>query len=227
MNVKQKVTIRLHKFIQYWKARETKQQPGIHETVYVMADARIEAGVKIGRYSYIRNHAEIDSGTIGAFCSIAPGVKIGADEHPLDAVSTHPFWFSPGGFTLPTDDTHVGWSQPKPPPAIGNDVWIGAGAQILRGSVIEDGAIIGAGAIVNGRVPAYGIAVGIPARTIRHRFEPELCEKLRESRWWDWDEESIRRMRPHFNDPQRFIEILELDEGSEVNNRETIKMSHA
>lgn len=35
---------------------------------------------------------------------------------------------------------------------IGNNVWVGANATILRGSIIEDGAVIGAGTIVKGIV---------------------------------------------------------------------------
>ena len=37
---------------------------------------------------------------------------------------------------------------------IGSDVWIGAGAIILRGTTIGDKAVIGAGSIVKGEVPA-------------------------------------------------------------------------
>ena len=37
---------------------------------------------------------------------------------------------------------------------IGDDVWIGAGAIILRGTTIGDKAVIGAGSIVKGNVPA-------------------------------------------------------------------------
>ena len=40
------------------------------------------------------------------------------------------------------------------PCTIGNDVWIGAGAVILRGTTIGDKAVIGAGSIVKGDVPA-------------------------------------------------------------------------
>ncbi|MCK5536633.1 MAG: acyltransferase, partial [Bacteroidales bacterium] len=31
---------------------------------------------------------------------------------------------------------------------IGNDVWVGAGAQILSGVTVGDGVVVGAGAIV-------------------------------------------------------------------------------
>lgn len=59
------------------------------------------------------------------------------------------------------DHDHAGcenWgSYVKTPVVIGNDVWIGAGAVILRGSVIGDKAVIGAGSIVKGEVPAGAV----------------------------------------------------------------------
>lgn len=197
--------LRLDGYMSYWKAQKQKMQSGIHESAYIMPQARISPGVSIGRFTYIRSHAEIDSGRIGAFCSIAPGVKIGGEEHPVDSVSTHPFWYSPGGFTLPVEDQEHGWSQTRFPPAIGNDVWIGAQAQILRGAVVEDGAVIGAGAIVTGRIPAYAIAVGIPARIIRYRFDPDICDRLRRSEWWNWDEDRLRDARKLFGRVEEFL----------------------
>lgn len=52
---------------------------------------------------------------------------------------------------------------------IGDDVWIGARVIILPGVTIGDGAIIGAGALVRGHIPAYAIAVGVPARIVGQR----------------------------------------------------------
>lgn len=42
---------------------------------------------------------------------------------------------------------------------IGNNVWIGAGSIILRGTVIGDNTIVGAGSIVKGIVPANSIII--------------------------------------------------------------------
>jgi acetyltransferase-like isoleucine patch superfamily enzyme len=47
---------------------------------------------------------------------------------------------------------------------IGRDVWIGCKATILRGTVIEDGCVIGAHALVNSHIPSGMLAVGLPAR---------------------------------------------------------------
>ena len=50
---------------------------------------------------------------------------------------------------------------------IGKNVWIGAHATILPGVNIGDGAIIGAGAVVNKDIPCNTIAVGVPAKVIK------------------------------------------------------------
>ena len=51
------------------------------------------------------------------------------------------------------------------------DVWIGAGATVLKGVRVGRGAVIAAGALVNRDVPPYGIVGGVPARLIGVRFE--------------------------------------------------------
>ncbi|GGE44368.1 acetyltransferase-like isoleucine patch superfamily enzyme [Pedobacter psychrotolerans] len=55
------------------------------------------------------------------------------------------------------------------PVQIGSDVWIGANCTILGGVSIGNGAVIGAGTIVNKDIPAYTIAVGNPAKVIKYR----------------------------------------------------------
>lgn len=52
---------------------------------------------------------------------------------------------------------------------IGNNVWIGAKATILKGVTIGDNAIIGAHALVNKDVKKNEIVGGVPIRTIRMR----------------------------------------------------------
>lgn len=50
---------------------------------------------------------------------------------------------------------------------IGSNVWVGDGAAIFGGADIGDGVIIGANAVVIGKIPSFTIAVGMPAKPIK------------------------------------------------------------
>jgi acetyltransferase-like isoleucine patch superfamily enzyme len=60
---------------------------------------------------------------------------------------------------------------------VGNNVWIGYGACILRGVSVGDNSVIGTNSVVTKDVPANAIVGGVPARIIRMREAP------RELRW--------------------------------------------
>lgn len=50
-----------------------------------------------------------------------------------------------------------------------DDVWIGYRAVLLPGARIGRGTVVGAGAVVSGRLPPGVVAGGVPARVIRQR----------------------------------------------------------
>jgi acetyltransferase-like isoleucine patch superfamily enzyme len=56
---------------------------------------------------------------------------------------------------------------------VGNNVWIGYGACILRGVTIGDNAVVGANAVVTKDVPDNAVVGGVPARLIRMRHKPK------------------------------------------------------
>jgi acetyltransferase-like isoleucine patch superfamily enzyme len=56
---------------------------------------------------------------------------------------------------------------------VGNNVWIGYGACILRGVTIGENAIVGASTVVTRDIPANAVVGGSPARVIRMREAPE------------------------------------------------------
>ncbi len=56
---------------------------------------------------------------------------------------------------------------------VGNNVWIGYGACILRGVTVGDNAIIGTSAVVTRDVPENAVVAGVPARVLRMREEPQ------------------------------------------------------
>ena len=57
---------------------------------------------------------------------------------------------------------------------VGNNVWIGYGACILRGVTVGDNAVIGTNAVVTRDVPANAVVGGVPARVIRMREAPRV-----------------------------------------------------
>ncbi|HWH43237.1 MAG TPA: acyltransferase [Thermoleophilaceae bacterium] len=56
---------------------------------------------------------------------------------------------------------------------VGNNVWIGYGACILRGVTVGDNAVVGTNSVVTKDVPANAVVGGVPARVIRMRDEPK------------------------------------------------------
>ena len=58
------------------------------------------------------------------------------------------------------------------PIVLGKNVWVGSNATILQGVTIGDNAVIGAGAVVTSDIPADTVAVGVPAKAIRHIYTP-------------------------------------------------------
>lgn len=140
---------------------------------------------------------------IGAFCSFGPEAKIIAKaDHPTDFVSTFPLRTR----LLHPDGPNVD-AVTRGPIRIGPDVWVGARATILSGVSIGAGAVIAAGAVVSRDVPAYAIAAGVPAETLKYRFSEEQIGALLEIAWWDWPDQKIARFEDAFYGPiDAFIE---------------------
>ena len=52
---------------------------------------------------------------------------------------------------------------------IERDVWLGTKVTVCRGVVIGQGTVVGANAVVTNDLPAFSVAVGVPARVIKDR----------------------------------------------------------
>jgi len=144
---------------------------------------RIGSRVHIGRFTYITSGRIYPNVLIGRFCSMAINVVIGAQDHPTDWLSCSTFQYE-NRDRFRTFHTPLPWRE-APQTRIGNDVWIGANAVIKGGVAIGDGAIIGAGAVVTRDIPPYAVAVGVPARVIKYRFDEETIRELLELQWWN------------------------------------------
>jgi acetyltransferase-like isoleucine patch superfamily enzyme len=88
---------------------------------------------------------------------------------------------------------------------IGNDVFIGANVTVLDGVIIGNGAVIGAGAVVTKDIPPYAIAVGVPARIVKYRFENDQIERLQEIEWWNFDKTKLIEIEKYFFDLNSFV----------------------
>lgn len=111
------------------------------------------AGFGIGANTRINRDCCLDargSVQIGDNVSISPEVAILTTQHCLDA---------------------VGFPVESRPVVIGDHVWIGFRATILPGTTIGRGAVVAAGAVVRGDVPAMTVVGGVPARRIGTRAQ--------------------------------------------------------
>jgi acetyltransferase-like isoleucine patch superfamily enzyme len=160
--------------------------------------------VKIGDYSYIAQNCNITNTQIGKFCSIGPNFCSGLGIHPTNGISTSPMFYSTAmqnGFSLTAENKIVESKKI----IIGNDVFIGANVTVLDGVIIGNGAVIGAGAVVTKDIPPYAIAVGVPARIVKYRFENDQIERLQEIEWWNFDKTKLIEIEKYFFDLNSFV----------------------
>jgi acetyltransferase-like isoleucine patch superfamily enzyme len=155
--------------------------PMIHETAEVSPEAEVGEGTRVWHQAQIRERARI-----GANCVIGKGGYVDRDVVIGDNVKIQNHAMVYRGATL-ADGVFVG-----PMACLANDLrpraitpegrlkededWVigethvdtgasvGAAAVVLPGVRIGAFAMVGAGAVVTGNVPAYGKALGVPAR---------------------------------------------------------------
>jgi virginiamycin A acetyltransferase len=111
--------------------------------VVIGADCAINSGTVI----YTGNGVTIgDAVAIAANCTLAPTNHAVAD--PTRRIRDQGFQPSKGGIVIE------------------EDAWLGANVVVLDGAVIRKGAVIAAGSVVRGEIPAYEIHAGSPTRRI-------------------------------------------------------------
>lgn len=164
----------------------------------VSSDPRVHIG--LGTYAttppLLRPHHGNNEIRIGKYCSFGQDVTVFAGgDHPLHAITMHPIglWLKGTGINEWSadcgDDAEV--------TTVGNDVWLGHQCMVLSGSIIGNGAAIGARAVVKGEIPPYAVVAGNPARVLRFRFAVPDIQVLQSLRWWDWPEDHVRQVARH------------------------------
>ncbi len=164
------------------------------------------ADVRLGRHTYVAYDSILQHATVGRYCSIGPECRAGLGRHPLvNVVSTHPAFFAAANVSMYESFVARTTFEQTRPVTIGHDVWIGARATLLDGVTVGDGAVVAAGAVVTKDVPPYAIAAGVPARVVRYRADPDQIDRLLRLRWWDRDDDWVRRNAHRFGDLAAFL----------------------
>lgn len=153
---------------------------------------------------------------IGRYCSINNLARVW-ENHPLNYVSTHPYFCYELDRTLPSKLNCINISlHNRKLIEVGNDVWIGANSILLEGVKIGDGAVIGAGAIVSHDVEPYAIVGGVPARIIRYRYSPKMVDAFLRIKWWEWPMEKIEENLELFFQPELFCRTFDSQYSAQV-----------
>jgi acetyltransferase-like isoleucine patch superfamily enzyme len=143
--------------------------------------------IRVGRNSFIRGELLVfaDRGqiNIGEWCYVGEGTRIWSAKsismgnrvlvshsvnifdnltHPIQAEARHEQVRQILGRGHPSE-LPLG----EQPVTIHDDAWIGAGAIVLRGVTLGQGAIVAAGAVVTKDVPPFSIVAGNPAVVVR------------------------------------------------------------
>lgn len=146
----------------------------------------------MGSFSYSGSQLGLDW-SIGRYCSLSWNITCPQPRHPTEFASTSNFTYDRSNALIqrtvkdfkPQFNVFREVAQ-KPGPVIGHDVWIGAGAVIMPGVTIGDGAIVAANSVVVKNVAPYEIVGGNPAQRIRFRFQPDVVEAMLELKWWEY-----------------------------------------
>ena len=111
------------------------------------------AVISIGDGSFVNHRSEIVAHqrvSIGRGCLLAWDVQV-----------------------LDSDSHRVDGAPHTAPVRIGDRVWIGCRATVLKGVTIGEGAVVAAGAVVTRDVPARALVAGNPARVVREGVQWE------------------------------------------------------
>lgn len=135
--------VRVYAFTEVLVQRHTRHSP-------------VEGGLMLGDAVVVSTGVNIRAA--GGIIRI--GDRSGIGQHCVLVAANHRIEPGVPRFHTPWDKTRCGVE-------IGSNVWIGAGCMILPGARIGDNAVIAAGSVVRGVVPAGELWGGVPARYIK------------------------------------------------------------
>ncbi|EST37712.1 hypothetical protein N566_11470 [Streptomycetaceae bacterium MP113-05] len=127
----------------------------VGDDVEVRPPFRIDYGtyITLGARTFVNYgcvFADVARITVGADVQIGPGVQLLTPTHPIAPEPRRAKW------------------EAAEPLTLGDNVWLGGGVIVCPGVTIGENTVVGAGAVVTKDLPPNVVAVGNPARVIRH-----------------------------------------------------------
>ncbi len=147
--------------------------------------------VEIGVWGRAESEGRV---TIGEACLMSPGSRISAS----DEITLGDGVMLANGAYITDSDWHTIYdrmvrAEPPTPVHIGNNVWLGDHATVLKGVTVGDNSVIASRAVVTNDVPANVVVAGSPAKVIRE-LDPER---------------GFHTRMDYFSDPQGLDEFLD------------------
>lgn len=145
------VEIRVHQEAQILIGNNIRIDRGVRLLATNKSIIKIEDSVRIGLYTVMNGGANIEIGRkslISGFIYLQTSMH----GHAKKELSMQ-------------DQGYI-----HAPIRLGEDVWLGAGAVILPGVTIHQGAVVGSNAVVTKEVEPFKVVAGIPARELKERL---------------------------------------------------------
>lgn len=120
---------------------------------------RVGDKVVFGRDNVVNCYLDVE---IGATTLIADWVYVTDFDHRFDDLA------------MPIKDQGIA----KSPVRIGPDCWIGVKVSVLRGSIVGEGCVLAAHAVVKGAIPPRSVAGGVPAKVIKRRRKKAMIDDI-------------------------------------------------
>ena len=177
---------------------------------------QIEHSISMGAFSYAVS-GYFFATKIGRYVSMGESIQIGRHNHPLNYMTTSPFFYTTTklfdvGDNFESAEQYHAYRVRKDMPYdvkleitdIGHDVWVGHGAFIKPGVKIGIGAVIAAHSVVVKDVPPFAIVAGNPATIKKYRIKEELIPAVLESQWWEYAPWDLGPLS--IENPEKFLE---------------------
>lgn len=155
---------------------EVKTKPFVHPTAIVDEGAHVGEGSKIWHFSHVMPGAKIGKDVVvGQNCYVAAKAEIGDGCRLQNNISVY-------DLVILEEDVFVGpsavFTNVRNPRAfvsrkdeyavtrIKKGATLGANSTVVCGSTVNEYAFIAAGSVVSKDIPAYALAIGVPARVV-------------------------------------------------------------